>query len=236
MKKIVGIYKIVNLINNKIYIGCSKNIYNRIRYHQYKLSKNNHENPYLQFSYNKYGKDNFEYIILEECAEISLLERENYWVNLLNCLNKNYGYNVVGTSNTNKRIISEETKKKMSNSAKNKIRTEEHCRNISKGKKGMIGPNLGKKHNFETRQKMRISSLGRKASEETKLKMSKVKKGIKPKNLKSLQKYSLNNIFICTYNSITEAALSNNISRTSILNNLKNRSKTAGKFIWKYEK
>ena len=38
---------------------------------------------------------------------------------------------------------------------------------------------------------------------------------------------------ICTYESITKASASTGISRTSISNNLNNKSKSAGGFIWK---
>ena len=38
---------------------------------------------------------------------------------------------------------------------------------------------------------------------------------------------------ICTYESITQASTSTGISRTSISNNLSNKSKSAGGFIWK---
>lgn len=38
---------------------------------------------------------------------------------------------------------------------------------------------------------------------------------------------------ICAYESVTKASASTGISRTSISNNLSNKSKSAGGFVWK---
>ena len=55
----VGIYKIVNKKNNKVYIGQSVNIKQRWALHKSELRNKYHENVYLQNAWNKYGKDNF---------------------------------------------------------------------------------------------------------------------------------------------------------------------------------
>lgn len=62
------IYNIVNVINNKVYIGCSKNFPTRKREHLNKLVKNKHDNIYLQRSWNKYGRDNFKFEIFCVCT------------------------------------------------------------------------------------------------------------------------------------------------------------------------
>jgi len=51
-----GIYKIINLKNNKIYIGSSICIIKRWYHHKYHLINNNHSNCYLQNAWNKYGQ------------------------------------------------------------------------------------------------------------------------------------------------------------------------------------
>lgn len=66
----IGIYTIKNLKNNKLYIGSSVEIEKRIRTHFVNLIKNNHSNLKLQNSYNKYGKENFIFEILETFDEI----------------------------------------------------------------------------------------------------------------------------------------------------------------------
>src|SRR3989304_1436717 len=65
-KKISGIYKIINKTNGKYYVGSSNDIIGRWFTHKSQLNRNNHCNPHLQRAWNKYGKDNFEFIIVEE--------------------------------------------------------------------------------------------------------------------------------------------------------------------------
>lgn len=78
-----GIYCIINLVNGRIYIGSSNNVYKRIGQHSSALSGNRHKNPHLQNSYNKNGKDNFFSFILEECVVGLLVDREQYWIDFL---------------------------------------------------------------------------------------------------------------------------------------------------------
>jgi group I intron endonuclease len=108
-----GIYLIKNLVNNKIYIGKAINIYGRIRQHINLLNKKSlDENRHLINSWFKYGRDNFQYIVLEylEKDENLLKERELYWINYYNSTDRNIGYNLRIDTSTNC-IVSEETKK-----------------------------------------------------------------------------------------------------------------------------
>lgn len=84
----IGIYKITNSINNKVYIGSSKNILFRVRTHLRKLRSNKHRNKHLQASYNKYGNI-FVWKVLEECEEKVLYDREQYYLDRLD-YTKNY--------------------------------------------------------------------------------------------------------------------------------------------------
>ena len=58
------IYEILNTINGKRYIGCTKNTEKRFSQHRRALDANKHKNGYLQNAYNKYGSDNFQYNII----------------------------------------------------------------------------------------------------------------------------------------------------------------------------
>ncbi len=110
--KKTGIYCIKNLINNKVYIGKSINIYERIRNHINRLNKESiDENRHLIKSWKKYGRDNFQYIVLEylETDENLLKERELYWMKKLNSLNREFGYNLREDTSTNC-IVSKETR------------------------------------------------------------------------------------------------------------------------------
>lgn len=81
--KLVGIYCILNLKNGKMYIGSSKNIYDRLHRHRTELRGNRHFNSYLQSSYNKYREESFYVFIVEETELDSRIEREDYYITLL---------------------------------------------------------------------------------------------------------------------------------------------------------
>ncbi len=94
MKNKSGIYMILNTYNNKCYIGSTKNFYTRKQKHFRLLVLNKHHSNHLQKAYNKYGKDKFTFIILEECEIEKLLEKEVFCINLKNSIDPRYGYNV----------------------------------------------------------------------------------------------------------------------------------------------
>ena len=81
--KISGIYCIINIRNSKRYIGSSKNIRQRLWSHRAELRHNKHENTHLQSAWNKYGEQNFDYYILENCEEDLLLEREQWYIDTI---------------------------------------------------------------------------------------------------------------------------------------------------------
>jgi group I intron endonuclease len=75
-----GIYKILNLINGKFYIGSTKNLKKRRWEHYFNLRHNRHPCHHLQSSFNKYGEEVFEFICVEFCDKTKLMEREQYWL------------------------------------------------------------------------------------------------------------------------------------------------------------
>lgn len=96
-ERICGIYKIVNELNNKMYIGQSINIYERWRHHKIQLRHDKHHNSHLQNAWNKYGEQNFQFVIIEECSESVLDVREIYYITKYNTFvhSKNAkGYNL----------------------------------------------------------------------------------------------------------------------------------------------
>ena len=137
--KIIGIYKIINLTNNKVYIGSSTFIQSRLRLHKSHLNRNIHANKHLQSSYNKYGKDNFQFIIIEECGLDCLIDREQYWIDFLNCCNKEKGYNKRIKAESNFGLKrSEETKKRISEAKKGKrYLPDKHYQKLADQKRGI---------------------------------------------------------------------------------------------------
>lgn len=99
MKKICGIYKITCLIDNKVYIGQSSNINRRWTIHKNNLKKKKHENPKLQNYYNKYGETYFTYeiveiILKENLSQYFINQRECYWMDRYEALDKEKGFNL----------------------------------------------------------------------------------------------------------------------------------------------
>lgn len=86
----IGIYKIQNQLNNKIYIGQSKNIYRRWYGHRCDAKEKNYP---LYNAMRKYGIENFSFEIIEECSISELANREDYWINFYNSYTPN-GYNL----------------------------------------------------------------------------------------------------------------------------------------------
>lgn len=87
----IGIYKIENLINHKVYIGQSKNIKARWRTHRTKYQI---DDTYLYRSMRKYGIENFSFIVIEECSIEELNSKEKYWIAYYDSTNANNGYNM----------------------------------------------------------------------------------------------------------------------------------------------
>jgi group I intron endonuclease len=144
----IGIYKITNKINNKKYIGQSVNIKRRKYYHF-----TTHCNMVISNAIFKYGKENFDFEILEECEESQLDELEIKYITEYKSTNREFGYNIDnGGNGTGK--MSEETKQKL--------------RELNLGENNAF---YGKKHTEESLEKMRVKQSGKKLSDETKQKI-----------------------------------------------------------------
>ncbi len=66
---LMGIYQIRNLINEKIYIGSSKNLQVFDNRHKFQLKLGSHQNKDLQDDYIKYGESNFVFEIIDYLPE-----------------------------------------------------------------------------------------------------------------------------------------------------------------------
>ena len=191
--KKTGIYKLTCNINNKIYIGKSVNIYNRLAAH-----KSAKEVGYLYNAIIKHGWDSFGIEILEVFETFDktkdndmLLQRESYYIKLFKSTDRNIGYNRCEYSNDctgikasdetikklKSKVCSEEHKRKISKSNSGKIRSKETKEKISKSRFGMIFSEETKRkmrtrrHTEEAKDRMRVARLGSSQTEETREKI-----------------------------------------------------------------
>jgi group I intron endonuclease len=88
-----GIYKIINVVNNKFYVGSAEDFTRRKRVHWWQLRRGSHANKHLQAAWAKYGEQAFIFVIVEELPqEADVLAAENVW--LKEHFGKDYCYNL----------------------------------------------------------------------------------------------------------------------------------------------
>lgn len=135
----VGIYKITNLVNNKIYIGQSIHIERRFIEHKcYGGTLKKESTSILHKAINKYGWNNFKCEVIEECDQSELDDKEKYYISFYNSNDKEIGYNIteggdkgptLSGINNPKSILDEECVKLIRECYGNNIRKQE-CYNL----------------------------------------------------------------------------------------------------------
>lgn len=140
------IYMHKNKINNKIYIGQTKQSLNS----RFKNGNGYQSCPLFFRAIEKYGWENFEHIVLEE--NISSLEianeREQYWIAFYETTNKNKGYNC------------------MSGGGLGRKWTDEARQAQSERFLGEKGSFYGKQHTLEYKENMKQQMLSKWADEQ----------------------------------------------------------------------
>lgn len=90
----IGVYKITNTKNGKVYIGQSVRIKKRFEEHKKKLRTNNHINCYLQDDWNIYGEDAFTFEVVQKCRSVYLDEIEHHLIKEYQSTDRKKGYNI----------------------------------------------------------------------------------------------------------------------------------------------
>jgi group I intron endonuclease len=198
MKSIVNwvIYKIVSP-SDKIYIGKTSNYNKRMSYYK---NGNSLKQPRLTASFNKYGFNAHDILVIDEFQGDNNLsnEKETFWIEYYksNCCKYRHGSGLNLTDGGQGTIgykATDELRKRLSEAhkglpsgRKGTKASEETKQKLRDYFTGRLNPHKkGKKHSIETLNKMSVSRKGkpnyalkgRKHSEETKIKMSLAKKG-----------------------------------------------------------
>jgi len=198
-----GIYRWINLVTGKSYIGSAKCLSNRLNtyYSTNKLKKSlDRGSSAIYSALLKHGYSKFKVEILEYCELDVLISREQYFLDLLN---PEYNICKVAGSTLGK-VHSKSTKEKIGNSIK-----------------GKNHPFWGKHHTFETKEKIRIKLLNRihimpKRRLETKLKLSLTSIGM------TVKVYDSYNRFLMEFRTINSTARYFGVSSSTISRILKN--------------
>ena len=180
------IYKIVNTVNGKFYVGSTTNTRERFRTHRNRLRKNRHHANHLQAAWNKYGEGAFVFVVIETVPEgESLQDAENRW--LAEHVGKEHCYNKSRYSDAPMRGVYGAKHPNFGN-----IMSEDQREAISATLKAFYAeditnhPRFGKQHTEETKERIRQKKLsnptqawlGKERSEETKAKISAAQQGI----------------------------------------------------------
>lgn len=230
-----GVYQIRNIVNGKLYVGSSKNLLKRKNEGHFKrLEKNMHYNEHLQSAYNIYGRENFIFEIIEFCDLEQLLDNEQYWIDRLNVLNRNYGYNIKPYTTSGK--LTKESRRKISLKAKGRVVSEETRKKLSLLLKGntynrgrhfsetaKLNMSIAQKNRFKTPQDNPM--YGRHHTESTKEKMRQARKKYVKENhpgRKEVIDLDTQNI----YKTLIQCSEDVGISEMTIIKHCKNRVKS----------
>ena len=185
-QKIIGVYKISNILSGRYYIGYSTNINRRFTVHRSKLKQKCHDNIFLQRAYNLDGEDKFIYEIIHNCdTEETAKEIELQYLTDLSIREYlyNLNFNNSGGDLLTNHPYKEKIRQQIINSYKetlSKMTPEE--RKAKYGKCGERNGMFGKTHSDEVRKmnselkKGNTNFKGCKHREESKQKMSEIRK------------------------------------------------------------
>lgn len=216
---VCGIYKITNLKNNLIYIGQSNDVYGRLRSH-----KNCTPKTEIDIAIKELGADYFKFELIEICSPEQLTERENYWINYYDSYENGYNNTDGKFSNKQSIIIScYNDEGKLINTFDSLIAAARHYN-----------------YNSYWNINLAIRGIRNKACE------LRWREGNKPiiepyqekiKNKGTIYAYNKNTrLFFNEYKNAAEASKILKINHSHISQVLNSQRKTAGGYIWVYDK
>ena len=250
------IYKITNTVNNKAYIGQTKQDDPNKRWKGH-ISAIKYDNgcPLLTAAFKKHGVDKFKFDVIIICFDEDVCKFEKEYVRKYNTLAPN-GYNAVDGGEVGGMFKgkhhSEESKAKMAAKSTEYFKDPEirkaNGKKISAAlknsekwktavKEGRVGTvNMKNRMNTEMSEeiKEKISISLKKYYAENKVDYKKHSKIMAKVNGKPVKQYDKDGNFIKEYPCIAEGARQTSLTRKNVQACVSGYSKTAGGFIWRY--
>lgn len=230
---ISGIYKITCVPTQKIYIGQSQNICKRWYQHTYTLNTNQHRNSYLQRAWNKYGQDNFKFEVIDECDISALDDKEKYYIQKFNSMDKDHGFNLDSGGQHPK--LSNETVKKLKRiSGKPVIQFDIYGNEVAKYQ---TIDEASKKCSIKKSSIIECCKFKRKLAGEFQWRFD--CKNIDcmmltDSNKRNVLQFNKNGTFLKQYTSTAEASNVTGVAQAGIIYTCEHKQNHAGGFIWRY--
>ncbi len=220
-----GIYCIEDLITHRKYIGQSTNMYSRQRKHICELNNGEHYNEYLQNVWTKYGAEKFDFSVLEYCDSDLLDERECYYIDKYNTLDRSMGYNLASGGQMNKNMTTDYVREKVRKGVKNSYNESLRLRRSEQLKTQWSDP--------ETRAKLSKGGMhGRHHTDEVKQRLSALHKG-KSVNAKYFDRVLCVETGVI-YDNVRVAAKVLSLDSSCIIKVCKGERYVCGGYHWKF--
>jgi group I intron endonuclease len=190
------------------YVGKSKNLEKRAKQHFDRLENQTHGNRIMQHCYNKYGEESFSFDIIHRCHEDDLSVYESMYYNQCKEQAEKTGLKMMNLTEPNEfdgHQMSDDTKKKMSESR------------------------VGLKHSEETKRKISKSNAGKKVSEQKRLNCRSGQLGV---TTIAVKQYDLDGNFIAKFDSMADAGRSIGKDYTTISDVIRGIINQAHGFQW----
>jgi group I intron endonuclease len=180
------VYRIVNLVNGKFYVGSTVDQAGRFRVHRKRLNRGTHHSKHLQAAWQKYGATAFAFEVVEHVAHAENLRvAEQRWLDAH--VGSDQCYNFSKDATAPWRGVPTEQHPQFG-----VPKTEEHRQKIAASLRETYAadpsahPRVGRTHTEETKERIRQKKLanpsrywqGKTRSEETKAKISAAQKGV----------------------------------------------------------
>lgn len=176
-----GIYRIVNTVNQKSYIGKSVDIERRWSDHRRQFRKGKHFNGHLQRSWDKYGEQAFLFEILEVVPERSSLgKQEAYWCRQFDSFSKGYNRQPIDENglHTHGLPCPPEVRAKIrASKAARPYRHSEEAKERIRDARARQTTTEEERHRFGEWSRNRVRARGHHLSDETKRKLSEKNRG-----------------------------------------------------------